>query len=117
MPSAWVTDARVHWEAVDEHSALLVVPFGEVEEYFTVQFDAQNGYLRSMESMRYKGEENEEKILWLNEVVEWGTLDGYPIPVVTAVTWMDEGSPWAIFTAEEVVYNAVVEEYIRQRGE
>ena len=56
------------------------------------------------------------KILWLNEGLEWDTLDGEKILTTGAVTWFDEGTPWAAFRAEEVVYNVDVREYIRVKG-
>jgi hypothetical protein len=53
----------------------------------------------------------------LNEVVEWNTITGSIwIPIVTGSTWSDEETPWAVFTAEEVVYNVDVQEYIQQNG-
>ena len=66
--------------------------------------------------MRYKEEKSAEKTLWKNEVLEWNELDGYMIPVKTAVTWADEGSPWAVFTTEEIIYNVDVDQYIRMKG-
>ena len=30
--------------------------------------------------------------------------------------WFDEGTPWAVFTVEDIVYNADVQEYIRAKG-
>lgn len=116
MPSVWISDPQVRWETVDEHTALLIVPFGEVEEHFTVSFDPQTGLLRSMESMRYKEPDSAEKTLWLNEVIEWADLNGSMTPVVTTVTWFDEGTPWAVFTVEEVVTNVDVQTYIREKG-
>ena len=39
------------------------------------------------------------------------------IPSPAATTWLDEGTPWAVWTIEDVVYNVDVSEYIKARGE
>lgn len=114
MPAAWATDPRTHFEPVGEHTAELVVPFGNTEERITLHFDPKTALLQEMQSMRYRGEESEEKTLWLNDVREWSRMDGWLIPVSIAVAWGDEASPWAVFTAEEVVYNG--EEPLRTGG-
>jgi hypothetical protein len=69
------------------------VPFVEEVEAFTVTFDAESGLLRRMESLGFKGETDDVKTLWINDVREWGQLDGHSVPMVTALTWADEGSP------------------------
>ena len=112
MPSVWLTDPAASWESLDEHTAVLVVPFGEEEQRFVVRFDPETGLIHLMESMRFKGEESDSKTLWLNQVRAWGEKDQAFIPVDVALIWFDEGTPWAQLQVEEIAYNLDVEGFL-----
>jgi hypothetical protein len=66
--------------------------------------------------MRHKNAADEFNALWINEAQKWENIDGELTLVIGAITWMDEGIPWAVFSADEVVYNVDVGEYIRIKG-
>lgn len=116
MPSVWVTDPHARWEPVDATSARLTVPFGDHRETFTVHFNPDTGLLASMESLRFKGEDDQTRTGWLNEAPEWGHVDGHPVPLRATVSWADEASPWANLRTEQVVYNADLDDYVRTEG-
>ena len=116
IPSIYITDERVRWEAVDATTARLYVPFGETEDMYTDHFSPETGLLTYMETMRHQDAADEAKTGWRLDALSWQMVDGMTVPDEMAVTWADEGTPWLIMTADEVVYNSDVSVTIRQRG-
>lgn len=117
IPAVYLTDPRVRWEAVDENTSILVVPFKDnAEEHYVVRFNPQTGLIEWMESMRYHGAASTEKVLWLNQSLEWETINGQLFNTRGAAIWMDDGKPWAIFEIEDIRLNVDVSEYIRVKG-
>lgn len=117
FPSVWITDARVRWEAVDDCTALLRVPFGSDTETFVARFNPATGLLDTMEAMRYReAGEGKPKILWIarSELAQ-ASANGKAIASGSAM-WLDQGAPWAYFNMETAIYNADVAQYLRARG-
>jgi hypothetical protein len=107
----------VHWEPVDEKTALLYVPFGDKEENFVVRFDPETSLIDLMEAMHCRDAGQElHKILWITKSIDGATIDGTNLSAIGSATWLDQGKPREVFTLEEAKYNVDVSKYILQKG-
>jgi len=117
FPSAWITDPRVRWEGIDEHTAILFVPFEGRTENFVVRFDPRTSLVDSMEAMRFRDPgEGKIKILWITRNEKVPEKAKGRILASGSATWLDQGKPWAVFDLEAAAYNVDVDSYLRRRG-
>ncbi|MFU8766645.1 MAG: DUF6544 family protein [Candidatus Methanoperedens sp.] len=114
-PSVIITDARAHWEAVDDEMARLVVPYGEQNDSLLFKFDPKTDLITHVSAWRFRGQE-EEKTPWLIGLTDWKTFHSVKIPVRFSVTWEDEGSPWSYWTVEGVEYNVDITDNLLAGG-
>jgi hypothetical protein len=97
IPALLVTDPRVSWEAIDDETAILIVPFGDTVDRFVIRFSETTGEIVYTESMRYADGQG-DKQLWING------------------TWFEDGEPWFVITEERVVYNVTVDTSLAAKG-
>jgi len=114
-PAYLLTDLRLRWEAVDDDTAKLFVPFQDGEQEFRLDFDPQTGMIIRFETLRYR-DEKLGAIRWWGDFIYGTDQNGDPVLENFTATWEDEGTPWLRVMFDEKVFNADIREFIRQKG-
>ncbi|MCL4562303.1 MAG: hypothetical protein M1281_17035 [Chloroflexi bacterium] len=112
-PAIYATDARLQWEALDDNTAILHIPYDGEEQDLTMHFDPQSAAINRVETMRYRDAKS-GKIRWWGDMSEAGGQNGQPAQQHWEITWEDEGTPWLIANIEDMLFNADVSTYIQQ---
>lgn len=108
FPSAWQERKDVRWEAIDDHTARLVVQGPEGEIPISVRFDPATGHPASCAADRFKA--NGPKVGWIGRFSDWRRFaDGVLAPGQFTVQWADEPRPWIDIRTRSLSINAPVE--------
>ena len=108
FPSAWLERPDVRWDAVDAHTARLVVVSDHDEVPLTVAFDTSVGFPVSCEADRHKGAG--PRVRWTGRWSRWRpTRAGILAPSWMNVQWADEDRPWLDLRVTSIELNGPVE--------
>lgn len=114
IPSLWLTDTRIRWEAIDDQTVRLIFPFGEEEDELTVHFDPESGLITQMTALRYRDAAS-GKVPWRIDFLSWRTYNEILLPERVAITWEDQGQPWSYWELENVFWNVDISETLATR--
>jgi len=112
MPSLWISDERIRWEAIDDEAARLHFPFsgrenGDGTDELIVHFDPATGLVDHITAQRYRDAES-GKVPWRVDFLSWQTVHGVQVPARVAVAWADQGEPWSYWDFEYLFWNVDV---------
>lgn len=111
MPTLWLTDERIRWEAIDETTARLIFPFEDSEDELTVHFNPDSGLIRRITALRYR-DESSGKIPWHADFLTWQTVNGMQLPEHLSITWEDQGEPWSYWDIDAIFWNVDISEIL-----
>ncbi len=107
IPSVLETRPESRWEAIDDTTARLVVPFGDGEDEIVFRFDPATGLIREGRAMRRR-DVGGPKIGWRIAYLDWKRFGDVLMPGRFTVTWEEHGRPWFVLDVDGVAFNVPV---------
>ncbi len=106
---AWLDRQDVHWDPVDQRTALLVLAGTDRDVPMTVRFDAATGFPTSCETARHKG--TGARVRWTGRWWRWRPAGGGMLaPSRMDVRWADEERPWLDLRVTSIRLHADVDD-------
>lgn len=112
FPSVLVHDPAARWEAVDAHTARLLVPFDGKTEQLNFHFDPDTGRMTHISAERLTSEPGEREP-WRMDLQAWKKIDQLLLPCELAFAVGESGSPWAYWSVDGVAYNVPVKDQLQ----
>ena len=114
-PAVFVTDERVRWEAIDETSARLYIPFGDQEQELVFTFSSDGSSIERIETLRFR-DVGGKQMRWWGDMGPGSNRYGLSSLQHWEINWEDETGPWLVAEVEDILFNADLEGYIQQKG-
>jgi hypothetical protein len=92
FPSCWSRIPGWTWEAVDDRTARLLVPFRDGTEVVTVGFDRSTGFPSTYEVPRFRS--TGPKVNWRIDMTDWRRFGPVVVAGDIVVGWADDPGPW-----------------------
>ncbi len=109
-----LTDPRLKWENVNDHSLALYFPKMDQTEtqpkkqkeiYSLLLVFSKDTYrLESIQTERYRGQKEKKRTTWIMTVTKWERNSNMWLPEYS-VKWIDQKKPWCNYRITKIDYN------------
>jgi len=104
FPTNLLPSKKLHWLAIDENTAKLIINYNELSVSFLVSFN-NKGEITQMETTRFM--EKDKKEIWICKMADYKNMNGILIPTTAEALWkLDKGEfSYARFNVLKIEYN------------
>lgn len=104
FPTALVPNSLIHWEAIDDSHAKLVLTYGNREVHYTVTFN-EDCQITTLETKRFM--DGKRLQTWIGRLSGYELKEGMMVPTTIEALWKIRGQehPYALFELDEIEYN------------